>query len=78
MQQQLAVTPTLAEPVLSATLAIDAAAAGKYCADLDAALQALGPSAQRNGEQRGEAAALKASARVVKGAVFPPSRRGNL
>ena len=70
MQQQLAVTPTLAEPVLGAALAVDAAAAGTYCADLDAALRSLGPSAQRDGERRAEAAALKASARAVKERFF--------
>ncbi len=70
MQQQLAVTPTLAEPVLSAALAVDAAAAGTYCADLDAALRALGPRAQRDGERRLEAAALEASARAVKERFF--------
>jgi thioesterase DpgC len=70
VQQQLAVTPALAEPVLSAALAVDAAAAGTYCADLDAALRSLGPSAQRKGERQAKAAALKASARAVKERFF--------
>jgi thioesterase DpgC len=70
VQQQLAVTPTLAEPFLTATLAVDAAAAGRYCADLDAALQALGPSAQRDAERQAKAAAIKSSARAVKQKFF--------
>ena len=68
--QQAAVRPASAEPVLGASLAADAEAAGKYCAELEAGLRALGPPAERKGERRLEAEAIKASSRAVKQRFF--------
>jgi (3,5-dihydroxyphenyl)acetyl-CoA 1,2-dioxygenase len=68
--QKLAVRPSLAEPTLGASLARDADAAGAYAADIEAALRAMGPKAERVGEKRTESEALKASARAVKERFF--------
>ncbi len=68
--QKLAVRPSLAEPTLGASLARDAEAAGAYAAEIEAALRAMGPKAERVGEKRTEAEALKASARAVKERFF--------
>jgi (3,5-dihydroxyphenyl)acetyl-CoA 1,2-dioxygenase len=68
--QKLAVRPTAAEPVLGASLAADAEAASKYCAELEAGLRALGPPVERKGERRLEAEAIKASLRAVKQRFF--------
>jgi thioesterase DpgC len=68
--QKLAVRPSLAEPTLDASLARDAEAAGVYAAEIEAALRAMGPKAERVGEKRTEAEALKAGARAVKERFF--------
>ena len=68
--QKLAVRPSLAEPTLGASLARDAEAAGAYTAEIEAALRAMGPKAERVGEKRTESEALKASARAVKERFF--------
>ena len=68
--QKLAVRPSLAEPTLDASLARDAEAAGAYAAEIEAALRAMGPKAERVGEKRTESEALKASARAVKERFF--------
>jgi len=67
--QKLAVRPVPAEPALGASLARDAEAASAYCAEIEAALQSLGPPARKD-ERRTEAAALKARARAVKDQFF--------
>ena len=43
--QQVASAPPRAEPAFNASLASDADAAGGYLAEMEAALQKLGPSA---------------------------------
>jgi (3,5-dihydroxyphenyl)acetyl-CoA 1,2-dioxygenase len=68
--QKLADRPSLAEPTLGASLARDAEAAGAYAAEIEAALRAMGPKAERVGEKRTESEALKASARAVKERFF--------
>jgi len=68
--QKLAARPAQAQPAFAATLAKDADVAGAYFTDIDAALQRLGPSAERKGEKRAEARALKAEARAVKERFF--------
>ena len=68
--QNVAVVSDAAAPVFAGTLNADAAAASRYCSDLDAAVQALGPSAARQGERRAEAVALKAGARAAKERFF--------
>ena len=68
--QKLAVRPSLAGPTLGASLARDAEAAGAYAAEIEAALRAMGPKAERVGEKRTESEALKASARAVKERFF--------
>ncbi len=67
---KLAVRQTPVEPAFAASLARDAAAAGTYAAEIEALLQSLGPSAERKGERRVEAAALKSSGRAVKERFF--------
>jgi (3,5-dihydroxyphenyl)acetyl-CoA 1,2-dioxygenase len=68
--QKLAVRPSPAEPAFGASLARDAEAAGAYAADIEAALKSMGPKAERKGEHRAEAEALKANARAVKERFF--------
>ena len=68
--QKLAVRSSLAEPTLGASLARDAEAAGAYTAEIEAALRAMGPKAERVGEKRTESEAVKASARAVKERFF--------
>ena len=68
--QKLASRPAQAEPAFGASLASDADAAGAYLAEMEAALQGLGPSAEREGERRAEAQAIKESARTVKERFF--------
>jgi (3,5-dihydroxyphenyl)acetyl-CoA 1,2-dioxygenase len=68
--QQLASAPPRAEPAFNASLASDAEAAGGYLAEMEAALQKLGPSSERDGERRGEAQAIKDSSRSVKERFF--------
>jgi (3,5-dihydroxyphenyl)acetyl-CoA 1,2-dioxygenase len=68
--QKLAVRPSPAEPVFGASLARDAEAASAYANDIAAALRSFGPKAERKGEKRAEAEALKAGARAVKERFF--------
>ena len=57
--QKLASRPAQAEPAFGESLASDADAAGAYLAEMEAALHGLGPSAEREGEGRAEAQAIK-------------------
>ena len=68
--QHLASAQPRAEPAFNASLASDAEAAGAYLAEMEAALHRLGPSAERDGERRGEAQAIKDSSRAVKERFF--------
>ena len=64
--QKLANRPAQAEPAFGVSLANDADAAGAYFAEMEAALRGLGPSAEREGERRAEAQAIKESARMSR------------
>jgi thioesterase DpgC len=69
--QKLAVRPGSSipdGPTFGSSLSCDAEIASKYLTDIESVLQA--DKAQRKGEQRSEAATLKAHARSVKGQFF--------
>ncbi len=68
--QHLAVRSIPDEPAFGASLSRDAEAASAYAAGVEAAVQSFGPKAERKGERRTEAEALKASARDVKDRFF--------
>ncbi len=68
--QKLAVRPAPSEPNLASSLARDAEAASNYAAEIEALLDARRPHGARAGEQRAEAATLRARARAVKERFF--------
>jgi hypothetical protein len=68
--QKLAVRPTPAEPDFGGSLARDAEAASRYAAEIETTVQAFGPRAERKGEARTTADALRTNAREVKERFF--------